>query len=158
MAKLRIAKDGHRYLTHGYPVLGSAGQLDTHFSTYQLYPGAEWLLREAGLEEGASIPREMFYALLVDGELFNERRHAPVPITSVPLTIRGEAEQRVSELNGLAYLKGAIAHSQCQRTIDLYRAITAAYHHPALRRGDHVDTSMCLSVASWYRLFRGGRQ
>jgi hypothetical protein len=42
MARLRTAKDGHPYLTHGYPVLDQFGQLDVRFSTYQLYDTAGW--------------------------------------------------------------------------------------------------------------------
>jgi hypothetical protein len=158
MARLRVAKDGHRYLTHGYPVLDPAGRHDTQFSTYQLYPGAEWLFREARLEEGASIPRETFYALLVDGEIYNERRRSGMRITSVPTTVRDVAEQECSELDPLVRLKGIVSPNQSRRTIEWYKALTAAYHHPALRRRDRLDPSTCLSLASWYRLFRASQQ
>jgi hypothetical protein len=67
MARLRTAKDGHPYLTHGYPVLDQFGQLDVRFSTYQLYDTAESLLREAGLQEGASLPREPIYEVAYIG-------------------------------------------------------------------------------------------
>jgi hypothetical protein len=88
MARLRTAKDGHPYLTHGYPVLDQFGQLDVRFSTYQLYDTAESLLREAGLQEGASLTEQadpkLVAATIVQQTLLAIRKES----TRVPSTDR----------------------------------------------------------------------
>jgi hypothetical protein len=156
MARLLFAKDGHPYLKHGYHVLDQFGGIDAAFSTYQLYDGAESLLREAGLRERSSVPRPTFYALLIDGEIYNTHRPVGVAITSVPVDVRAEAERRGAVIDEAQGLKRLFGLDHQQRTRDLYRAIARGYAHPALQN-DRLELLQCLLMASWYRLFRAVR-
>jgi hypothetical protein len=53
-------------------VLDQRGQDDVRFSTYQVNPGAERLFEQAGFEDGDKVSEETFYALLLDGDLYND--------------------------------------------------------------------------------------
>jgi hypothetical protein len=84
MAKYKIAKDGHPYLTQGYPVLDKRGQDDVRFCTYQVNAGGERVFELAGFAEGDRVPEEVFYALLLDGDLYNDARPNGIQPPSVP--------------------------------------------------------------------------
>jgi len=92
MAKYKIAKDGHPYLTHGYALLDERGQETARFATYQVNPGAERLFERVGFEEGDSVSQETFYALLLDRDLYNDARPNGIEITSIPNSIMSRVE------------------------------------------------------------------
>ena len=52
MAKYRIAKDGHPYLTHGYAVLDAKQNDEVRFSTYQVNTGRERVFEQSGFVDG----------------------------------------------------------------------------------------------------------
>jgi hypothetical protein len=92
MAKYKIAKDGHPYLTHGYALLDESGRETARFATYQVNPGAEHLFERVGFEEGESVSQETFYALLLDGDLYNDARPTGIEIASIPNSIMSRVE------------------------------------------------------------------
>ena len=87
MARYKIAKDGHPYLTHGYPLIDEGRREIARFATYQVNPGAEHLFERVGFEEGDKVSQETFYALLLEGDLYNDARPHGISITSVPNSI-----------------------------------------------------------------------
>ena len=90
-----MAGDGHHYLIHGYPVLDKPGQDDFRFSTYQVNSGAERLFEQAGFEDGDKVSEATFYALLLDGDLYNDAWPDGIEISSVPDKILAFAEQEI---------------------------------------------------------------
>jgi len=84
MAKYRIAKDGHPYLTHGYPVFDAKQHEDVRFSTYQVNTGGERVFDRAGFVDGDRVSQETFFALLLDGDLYNEARPNGIKPASIP--------------------------------------------------------------------------
>jgi hypothetical protein len=95
VATYKIAGDGRPYLIHGYPVLDKRGQDDFRFSTYQVNRGAERLFEQAGFEDGDKVSEATFYALLLDGDLYNDARPDGIEISSVPDKILAFAEQEI---------------------------------------------------------------
>jgi hypothetical protein len=141
MATFNIARDGHRYLTRGYPIINERGQEDTRFCTYQLEPRAERLFDEAHFEEGESVPRETFYALLVEGSIYNNARPTGIPITAVPKSILRQAREEEHRLRPRSPRDQA-SIDRAQYLIDVFNA---------LRHG-FGNTAEALSVASWFCL------
>jgi len=139
MARYNIARDGHPYLTHGYPIINNDGREDTHFCTYQCNPGAERLFERAALEDGGRIPKETFYALLVEGDLYNDTRPNGIPITSVPQVILGDADDLV--LRTLASHEDIVG---ARHLYNLFEVIYAEWH----------DRAAALCAASYLCLLR----
>ena len=65
-------------------MLDKRGQDDFRFSTYQVNSGAERLFEQAGFEDGDEVSEATFYALLLDGDLYNDARPDGIEISSVP--------------------------------------------------------------------------
>jgi hypothetical protein len=146
MARLWFTKNGDPYIRQGYVLLDERGLPETHFSTYHLYPRAERLLEIAGVEEGMKVPEEAFYALLVDGDLYNESRPQGARITAVPLIVRVRAEE-TAEGNLVHGLEHHFNLRKCQWTLDVYNAIVAGC-------GGEASQEVTLFLASSYTLSR----
>ncbi len=69
MATLRQYRDGGFYIYRGYPVRAGQHDEDMIHTTIQVLPRAESFFEAAGYRDGAQIQREVFYALLLDGDL-----------------------------------------------------------------------------------------
>ena len=69
MATLRKYRDGGFYILRGYPISHNGVEEDMFFTTIQVFPRAERFFEVAGYTDGTLIPREVFYALLLDGDL-----------------------------------------------------------------------------------------
>lgn len=91
VARYKIARDGHTYITQGYEIKDSYKN-EIRFCTYQLHPYAEKLLEEASLGEGDKIPREVFYALILEGNIYNDARPKGVSIDAIPSDVLGLAK------------------------------------------------------------------
>src|SRR5688572_17783508 len=116
MAKLYFARNSHPFLRHGYEVLDNL-EIETRFCTYQFYPRAEDLVREAALGEGSSIPRPTFYAWLLDADIYNEARQDGINISSVPQYVIDGAKSVFSFEPLLALLDGRM-HPKGKYTLD----------------------------------------
>ena len=140
MATYSIARDGHPYLIHGYPVVDHCGGENCRFCTYQLNPRAEHLFEKASFEEGDSVSRETFYALLVEGSIYNDARPSGAPITAVPMRVLLEAQTHL--LLGSADNRAAIEHAQF--LVNVFEVVAR----------DYGATAEALSVSSWFCLLR----
>lgn len=139
MARYNVARDGHPYLTHGYPIIDVNGTGDTRFCTYQCNPGAERLFERAHLEDSDRIPKETFYALLVEGDLYNDARPNGISISSVPQAVLGEAEDPV--------LYVLLSHEDIANARHLYNLFDVIYD-------EWHDVAAALSAASRLCLLR----
>lgn len=75
-------------------MLDKSGKEDERFSTYQVNPGAERLFERVGFEDGDKVSQETFYALLLDGDLYNDARPNGIEIVSVPKFVVNSAQQK----------------------------------------------------------------
>lgn len=124
------------------------------FSTYQVQVQAERVFELARFSDGESVPRETFYALLVQGDLYNDARPNGIPIERVPsgviATIQGAGHPDQVRIPGLADAR------------DLYKAFQCVIAHVSQRLGrDNVNAHLtvehirgCLRVASVFCLGR----
>lgn len=135
MARYKIAKDGHPYLTHGYALLDERGRETARFATYQVNPGAEHLFERLEFQEGDTVAAETFYALLLDGDLYNDARPKGIEIKSVPNSII----TTVAQTEGLR--KPALALNLSN---DLYLLDIFEKFYPRLK-----DPRNTLMIASW---------
>jgi hypothetical protein len=97
MARYRIAKDGHPYLTHGYPVLDNRGRDDVRFATYQVNAGAERVFDRAGFVDGDKVSEEVFYAMLLDGDLYNDARPNGIQARSLPNRVLAMTDSEIEK-------------------------------------------------------------
>ena len=146
MARYRIAKDGHPYLTHGYRLLDNHGQDDVRFSTYQVNTGGERAFEQAGFVDGDKVSEETFFALLLDGDLYNDARPNGIKITSVPNRVLASMEYEVNT-NRLDQIN--IQLDQIIIQGEVYLSDILAKLRPHFK--DPVDA---LSTASWLCIFR----
>ena len=139
MARYRIAKDGHPYLTHGYPVLDAKGHDDVRFSTYQVNTGGERVFERAGFVDGDRVSEETFFALLLDGDLYNDARPNGIEITSVPNRVLASMDYEI-QTNHLdqVIIEGEVYLS------DILKKLMPHFK----------DAFDALSVASWLCIFR----
>lgn len=147
MATYNIARDGHPYLTHGYPIVGDRGEEDVRFCTYQLNPRAEHLFEKARFEEGDVVSKETFYALLVEGSIYNDARPNGLEITSVPRIVLRRAEEAEHRLR-LHSMRNQPGIDRAQYLVDVFDAVAR----------EHGGTSEVLSASSWLSLLRRWRQ
>jgi hypothetical protein len=134
VARYKIAKDGHPFLTHGYPLISERGQETARFATYQVNPGAEHLFERVGFEEGDKVPQETFYALLLDGDLYNDARPDGIKITSVPNSIMLYVKENAN--------LGKFARVNLSSNVYLLDFFDA--YHPKIKDGRKT-----LFIASW---------
>jgi hypothetical protein len=139
VARYKIARDGHPYLTQGYPVLDQRGEDDVRFSTYQVNPGAERLFEQAGFEDGDKVSEETFYALLLDGDLYNDARPDGIEISSVPNKILAFAEQEIRPIQ-----KDLTIFVRAVYLLDVFEMLMPQFKNV-------LDA---LSLASWLCIFR----
>ena len=138
MARYRIAKDGHRYLTHGYPVLDKRDQEDVRFSTYQVNTGAERAFDRAGFVDGDKVSEEVFYALLLDGDLYNDARPSGIEASSIPSRILLMAE---GEVEKTGFDKLDLSGATC--LLDVFEKFVSHVKNPLF----------ALSLSSWLWIF-----
>jgi hypothetical protein len=74
MSKFNVAQNGHYFLTQPYPTVDDAGEEDVRVSTYQVHPRGDKLLRLGEFRDGDTIPKDVFYLLAVEGELYSAAR------------------------------------------------------------------------------------
>jgi hypothetical protein len=63
-------------------VLDKQARADVHFSTYQVNTGGERVFDRAGFEDGDRVTEETFFALLLDGDLYNDARPNGIKFSS----------------------------------------------------------------------------
>ena len=139
MATYKIAGDGRPYLIHGYPVLDKRGQDDFRFSRYQVNRGAERLFEQAGFEDGDKVSEATFYALLLDGDLYNDARPDGIEISSVPDKILAFAEQEIRPIQ-----KDLTIFARALYLLDVFEMLMPQFKNV-------LDA---LSLASWLCIFR----
>ena len=139
MATYRIAKDGHRYLTHGYQVMDEQARDDLRFSTYQVNTGGEHVFDRAGFEDGDKVSEETFFALLLDGDLYNDARPNGIGGRSIPNRV-------------LAFMDFAVR----QYHLDQITIVGEVYLADILEqlRPQFKNSFEALSAASWLCIFR----
>jgi hypothetical protein len=138
VARYKIAKDGHRYLTQGYPVIDKRGQDDVRFSTYQVNTGAERVFDRAGFEDGDKVSEETFYALLLDGDLYNDARPNAIEASAIPNRILTMTDYE-AEKSGLDQF--SLSGATC--LLDVFEQFVPHTRNPLF----------ALSVASWLWIF-----
>jgi hypothetical protein len=138
VAKYRIAKDGHPYLTHGYPVLDKRAPDDVRFSTYQVNAGAERVFYRAGFVDGDKVSEEVFYALLLDGDLYNDARPNGIQASSIPNRILAMTE---SEIEKTGFDKLDLSGASC--LLDVFEKFISHVKNPLF----------ALSLSSWIWIF-----
>jgi hypothetical protein len=139
VATYKIAGDGRPYLIHGYPVLDKRGQDDFRFSTYQVNRGADRLFEQAGFEDGDKVSEATFYALLLDGDLYNDARPDGIEISSVPDKILAFAEQEIRPIQ-----KDLTIFARALYLLDVFAMLMPQFKNV-------LDA---LSLASWLCIFR----
>ena len=134
-----MPKDGRPYLIHGYPVLDKRGHNNVRFSTYRVNPGAERLFEQAGFEDGDKVFEETFYALLLDGDLYNDAWPDGIEISSVPNKILAFAEQEIRPIQ-----KDLTIFVRAVCLLDVFKMLMPQFK----------NVSDALSLASWLCIFR----
>jgi hypothetical protein len=135
VATYKIAGDGHHYLIHGYPVLDKRGQ----FSRYQVNSGAVRLFEQAGFEDGDRVSEATFYALLLDGDLYNDAWPDGIEISSVPDKILAFAEQEIRPIQ-----KDLTIFARAVYLLDVFEMLMPQF----------TNVLDALSLASWLCIFR----
>ena len=122
-------------------MLDKRGQDDFRFSTYQVNRGAERLFEQAGFEDGDKVSEATFYALLLDGDLYNDARPDGIEISSVPDKILAFAEQEIRPIQkDLTIFARAVvssgrfrnAHASIHECFGCAISCIVAVHFPAL--------------------------
>ena len=98
MARLKIAKDGHSYLTQGYQLLNTAGK-EVKFAGYKVETGAERVFERSGFVDGDSVPEEVFYALLLDGDIYNEAFPKGIEPSSIPNRVLAAVDSEIERIS-----------------------------------------------------------
>lgn len=102
MARYKVARNGHSYVTQGYEIKDEYRH-EVKFCTYQLYPYGEKLLEEASVGDGDKIPREVFYALALEGNIYNDARPKGISIAAIPSDMLDLAKSKAN--NNKQYYK-----------------------------------------------------
>jgi hypothetical protein len=85
MATLRQYRNGGFYIYRGYRVRRGQSDEDMIHMTIQVLPRADAFFEAAGYRDGAQLQREVFYALLLDGDLSSPGIERARPIVdSIP--------------------------------------------------------------------------
>jgi len=113
-------------------VLDKRGQDDVRFSTYQVNTGAERVFDRAGFVDGDKVSEQTFFALLLDGDLYNDARPNGIEISSVPNRVLASMEYEVQEkrldqliIEGEVYLADILEKLR-PRFKDAFDAVSAA--------------------------------
>jgi hypothetical protein len=138
MAKYKIARDGHPYLTQGYPVLDKHAADDVRFCTYQVNAGGERVFERAGFVDGDRVPEEVSYTLLLDGDLYNEARPNGIPASSIPNKILAATD---AEIEKTGFDKLDLSRMTC--LLDVFEKFLANAKNPLF----------ALSLASWIWIY-----
>jgi hypothetical protein len=85
VAKLWIT-DNNYYVRRGYPFTGPNGEEDSFVRTYHVTPKGSFVIENLRWRDEKELPKSIFYALVVDGDLFYPNR-VPPSIASVPAEI-----------------------------------------------------------------------
>lgn len=175
MARYRIAKDGHRFLTHGYAILDKQAGDDVRFSTYQVNTGGERVFDRTGFEDGDRVSEETFFALLLDGDLYNDARPNGIGAAALPNRILVYMESAVQQyhleqinIEGEVYLADILERLRPQfknalealspaswLCIFRYRKIHAAKQRNAVKeRNRNAKPGRRAIIRSWLELYR----
>jgi hypothetical protein len=120
-------------------VLDKRGQDDFRFSRYQVNRGADRLFEQAGFEDGDKVSEATFYALLLDGDLYNDARPDGIEISSVPDKILAFAEQEIRPIQ-----KDLTIFARALYLLDVFAMLMPQFKNV-------LDA---LSLASWLCIFR----
>ena len=134
-----MAEDGHHHLIHGYPVLDKRGQAYFRFSTYQVNSGAVRLFEQAGFKDGDKVSEATFYALLLDGDLYNNAWPDGIEIWSVPDKILAFAEQEIRPIQ-----KDLTIFARAVYLLDVFEMLMPQF----------TNVLDALSLSSWLCIFR----
>jgi hypothetical protein len=153
MATFNRANDGHLFIRKGYP-LTFAGVEEMQYATYQVYGRAEAIFDTAGFRDGQQIPKELFYALIVEGDITNDffTRHPPT-IWCVPCAIRNQAAVFESH-DQVGPLLGSVFRD-ARYVIDFYRILNREPHF--VPSEGLIDASL-LSLARHLRQYAHDRE
>jgi hypothetical protein len=89
VAKLWITGNDY-YVRRGYPFVGPDGDNDSFVRTYHVSPRGSSLMLNLRWKDGQEIPKSIFYALVIDGDLVYPGTPVP-PIAAVPTETRSAA-------------------------------------------------------------------
>jgi hypothetical protein len=123
MATLRQYRDGGFYIYRGYPVRRGQTEEDMIHTTIQVMPRGQSFFEDAGYRDGAQIEREVFYALLLDGDLSSPS------IERTPPTVHSIPSETLYIAEGLADSEGVREFMRdpqvigCRHLKDYYRVI-----------------------------------
>jgi hypothetical protein len=124
MATLRRYVDGGFYIHRGYPVRRRQQEEDMIHTTIQVLPRAESFFEAAGYRDGAQIEREVFYALLLDGDLSSPSIERTRPtVDNIPSETLYIAEGLVDTETVREFMRKPEVIS-CRHLIDFYRAVS----------------------------------
>jgi hypothetical protein len=138
MARYKIAKDGHPYLSHGYPVFDKKARDDVKFVVYQVNAGAERVFERSGFVDGDKVPEEVFYALLLDGDLYNEAFPNGIQPSSIPNKILAMTDFEIAKTGfDRLHLSGATC------LLDVFERLSSNVKNPLF----------ALSLSSWIWIF-----
>jgi hypothetical protein len=105
---------------------------DVRFSTYQVNTGGERVFDRAGFDDGDRVSEETFFALLLDGDLYNNARPHGIAFSSVRNRVLASMDYAVQTnhldeviINGEAYLWD-ILETLRPRFKDAFDALSAA--------------------------------
>jgi hypothetical protein len=147
MATLRQYNEGGYYIYRGYPIRLSQREEDMFHTTIQVLPRAERFFELVGWRDGQIIPREVFYAVLLDGDLSSPAIEQRAPtVDNVPKETLYIAEGLADSEQVISFLREP-AVIQCRYLVDFYQT---------LRRLKPADTDP--SLAAYVCLARHLRQ
>ena len=122
MATLRKYREGGYYIIRGYPVRCGLRDEDMFHTTIQVLPRAESFFEVAEYRDGAQIEREVFYALLLDGDLSSPAIERTKPtVQNIPSETLYVAEGLADSENVRMFMRGPQVQA-CRYLLDYYRA------------------------------------
>ena len=116
MPTFNVAADGHYFTLQGYK-LGEEAAV----ATYTVLPRADTVFRLARFRDGEEVPKELFYALVLEGSLTTPYliEHPPT-IWKVPEPIRDEADNYGAYPNANQLLHNLI---HARHVLDFFRLL-----------------------------------
>jgi hypothetical protein len=132
VAKLWIT-DTNYYVRRGYPFTGPDGAEDSFVRTYHVSPRGSSLIENLRWRDGKEFPKSIFYALVVDGDLFYPGRALP-SIASVPAEILISARHCCAE-EVFTNFKRKIQITGCMSFAEMFR------HLQPFFRGEYLENA-----------------
>jgi hypothetical protein len=123
MATLRQYIDGGFYIHRGYPVRRGQHDEDLIHTTIQVLPRAEGFFEAAGYRDGGQIEREVFYALLLDGDLSSPSiERTRITVDNIPSDTLYIAEGLADSEDVRRFIRDPRVMS-CRHLVEFYRTI-----------------------------------